>query len=295
MDPTTAFFMALAALILTVSNITVTIANHRNTAGRVVVEMNAALLVPGRGVQTTPEGTWGLRPYEGPRYGVELAQVVLQNPGRTGATVLGVELEIQGAQELVYRETPEAFELRDHGTVSATKDRKCRLDPFDQTTYLLDFWHVVDEVFQNEPTLRTINVRAATNVAGQNNPYNSAKHGWWTIPRHHVSLLPPYTRRSARSVILLELMRAAEDPAHNPYLDDLAGKLEHAIAPSSSGVEIGEALAALTREAPLYGEWKLFPFAMASLFIHKKLAYLGDRVHWSQPQAPDSQQAASTT
>ncbi|MGN7149183.1 hypothetical protein ACTHQ6_09355 [Arthrobacter sp. SAFR-179] len=99
MDPTLSFVMALIALVLTVVNITVTVVNFNKSAGRVVVEMNAALLNPARSLVANDKGTWGLRLLNYASTGVELVKVVIENPGRTAATIAKLDFRVEGSAD----------------------------------------------------------------------------------------------------------------------------------------------------------------------------------------------------
>ncbi|WP_353710744.1 hypothetical protein [Arthrobacter sp. K5] len=97
MDPSLSFVMALAALLLTVVNIVVTVVLFRRSAGQVVVEMNAALLNPARALISNDKGTWGLDLLNYDPTGVELSKIVIENPGRTAATVTKLDIRVEGA------------------------------------------------------------------------------------------------------------------------------------------------------------------------------------------------------
>ncbi|WP_353710745.1 hypothetical protein [Arthrobacter sp. K5] len=97
------------------------------------------------------------------------------------------------------------------GSTTAADDLPHRLEPYDQVVYLVDFWEVVNYVFAEEPQLRQVNIWVSVKVAGQPQPYDSRKHGYWSIRREWVSVLAPYTKRSAHSVILAALMNVFEN------------------------------------------------------------------------------------
>ena len=288
MDPTTAFVMALIALVLTAVNISVSVIIFRKAAGRVLVQMNASLLNPGRSLLSNDNGTWGLNTLQYDPNGVELAKVVIENPGRTAATITKVEIRIEGSKDPDLAIAVRPVEVSNVGSVSSVGTSTHRLEPFDQSIYLIDFWSVVNYVFDDEPDLRQINVWASVKVAGQNNRFDSKKHGYWTIRREWVSLLAPYTCRTAASIILAELMNTFDDSGQNPYLTDLADKIEQRLSPPSSAEELTTALQeiALLGEdyRGLLGEVNVWAFIRFGWDVDRRLQTLGPQVIWNQTQ-----------
>lgn len=276
--------MALVALTLSLVNTLVSVIIFRKAAGRVVVQMNTSLLNPGRSLLSNDKGTWGLDTHTYDENGVELAKIVIENPGRTAATLTMVELRIEGSKDPDLAMAVRPIEVRHIGGVSSVPNFNYRLEPFDQVVYLVDFWSVVSYVFNEEPELRQINVCASVKVAGQNNRYDSKKHGYWTIRREWASLRGPYMRRTARSVILAELVNVFDNPGHNPYLTDLSVKLENQLSHASSPADITEALQQI---ALLGGEyrgilgdvnvWALIRFGWD---VKHRLQTLGQQVIW---------------
>ncbi|GGJ20424.1 hypothetical protein [Paenarthrobacter histidinolovorans] len=246
MDPTSSFVMALAALVLTVANITATVVNFRKSAGHVVVEMNAALLNPTRSLLSNDKGTWGLLLGEYRSTGFELAKIVIENPGRTAATITQLDLRVTGSSNPAFAMGVKAITVKKLsetlGGVTTSEGLPYRLEPFDQAVYLVDFWAVVRHVFTQEPHLREINVWVSVKIAGQPRPYDSKSHGYWTIRREWVSFVSPYTQRSAHSIILAELMNVFDDPGEIRWLPQLASRIEQKITPESDPIDITSVL-----------------------------------------------------
>lgn len=292
MDPTLSFVMALAALLLTVVNVVVTVVLFGKSAGQVVVEMNAALLNPARALIANDKGTWGVDALIHGSRGIELSKIVIENPGRTAATVTKLEIRVEGSadSDFAMGVRPLAIKQLSNtlGHTTAGDDLPHRLEPYDQVVYLVDFWAVVNYVFAEKPQLRQINIWASVKVAGQPQPYDSKKHGYWSIRREWVSLLPPYTKRSAHSVILAELVNVFENSGRNPYLEDLASRLEQCISAESESQEIASALQQILGpsgdfDGAILGSYDVWALIMFGFDLKRRLTVLGDDLIWANP------------
>ncbi|MEE9095731.1 hypothetical protein [Pseudarthrobacter phenanthrenivorans] len=133
----------MAALLLTGVNILVTVVLFRKAAGQVVVEMNTALLNRARALIANDKGTWGLNPMNYDPTGVELAKIVIENPGRTAATITKLDIRVEGSTDSDFAMglRPIAIEQLSSTLGNTTaKDRlPYRLEPYDQVVYLVDF------------------------------------------------------------------------------------------------------------------------------------------------------------
>lgn len=291
MDPTLSFVMALAALLLTVVNILVTVVLFKKAAGQVVVEMNTALLNPARALTANDKGTWGLDPLEYDPTGVELAKIVIENPGRTAATITKLDIRVEGSTDSDFAMglRPIAIKQLSSTLGNTTADDRLpyRVEPYDQVVYLVDFWGVVNYVFAEEPQLRQINIWASVKVAGQPEPFDSRKHGYWTIRRGWISVLAPYTSRSAHSIILAELLDVFEDPGQNPYLADLATRLEQRISAESESQEITSALQQILGpggdfDGSIFGSYNVWALITFGFNMKRRLEGLGEKVIWGK-------------
>lgn len=288
-DPTLSFVMAVAALLLTLVNITVTVVNFRKSAGHVIVEMNAALLNPTRSLISNDKGTWGLDLGEYNLTGVELAKVVIENPGRTAATITKLDFRVEGSanpdfamgvRSIAVKKLSETL-----GGTTTSDGLPHRLEPYDQVVYLLDFWAVANHVFAQEPHLRQINIWASVKVAGQPQAYDSKNHGYWAIRREWVSFIAPYTRRSAHSIILAELMNVFDDPGQGRWLPQLASKIEQRITPESMSTDITSTLQQIIGpgwdgDSPFgqHDVWRLIAFGFE---VKQRLDAIGENVTWA--------------
>lgn len=288
MDPVVSFWMAFAALLLTLVNIAVTIRNFNMSAGQVVVQMNAALLNPTRSLAENDKGTWGLKLLKYDSTSVELAKIVIENPGRTAATITKLEFRVEGSVDPDLAMSVRPIAVKQLGSFTAADNLPHRLEPYDQVVYLLDFWAVVDHVFAEEPQLRQINIWASVKVAGQPQPYGSKGHGYWTVRRDWISFVAPYTRRSAHSIVLAELMNLFENPGQNPYLVDLASKIEQRITPDSSSFDITSVLQGILGpggdfNGDVLGPYNVWGIITFGFDVKQRLDALGENVIWAPP------------
>ncbi|MGW3337935.1 hypothetical protein ACWDCL_10710 [Streptomyces sp. NPDC001009] len=138
---------------------------------------------------------------------IELAQLVVENPGRTAITVCMPGLVISGAKNKDYRISPRFFELKDFGVDSSTAATSVRIDPYDRVTFLLDYWAVMPRL-SNEANGHALRMRGCISVAGMAQPCLSSKRLAWSIPfgawtaRDDIRDISPFT------VIWRELLRA---------------------------------------------------------------------------------------
>lgn len=286
MDPTLSFVMASAALLLTVVNIAVTVVLFKKAAGQVVVEMNTALLNPARALIANDKGAWGLDPLNYGPTGVELAKIVIENPGRTAATITKLDIRVEGSADPDFAMGLKPVAIKKLSNTTADDRLPYRLEPYDQVVYLVDFWGVVNYAFAEEPQLQQIKIWASAKVAGQPQPYDSRKHGYWTIRREWISVLAPYTSRSAHSIILAELMNVFENSGQNPYLADLATRLEQRISAESESQEITSALQQILGpggdfDGSIFGSYDVWALIMFGFEMKRRLEDLGDKLIWA--------------
>lgn len=220
-----------AGIALIVSAITafITWKNHHDSGGRVKVQMNTAAYQPYAGTGSllrNDKGTFFLQESRDPS--VELAQIIIENPGRTGVTVTGVGLRIEGLNRANYTViTPRAFLLEGFGGSDARPDDYFRLEPYDRRALLFDYWSLVDSEFEKDPSLQELTIHAQVTVAGHDDPFDSKHHGYWRIKRNFVSAVGGHTIRRPRNIILTEFLRAnSRDLSVINYMDQYAVTVE---------------------------------------------------------------------
>jgi hypothetical protein len=293
MDATTAFVMALIAIVLTAINILVTVRNFQKTGGSVTVQMQPAVLNPGRSLLADENGGgWGFDPLNYNTDGAELAKVIVENPGRTAVTITRVAIRIVGAsdRDLSFGVVP--LKVSKLGAVTTTTEIPGRLEAYDQAIFLFDFWSSVSQVFQEDPQLRQVNIFATVKVAGKSHPYDSMGRGFWTIRREWCSFIPPFTRKEAESLVLAELMDLFVDPAENIYLNELSKTIAQRLSPQSTSTEITDVLQSVLGPgdscSKLLGPVDPMSLVMFGSALEERLDEVGENVVWPTPPADAS-------
>ncbi len=163
--------------------------------------LNAATWEPNARLTTNNTGKWKMKAGEFGRVSkenIELAQLVVENPGRTAITVHRPSLAISTRGKKGYFVTPRMFKLENYGSDTATAETVVRIDPYDRVTFLLDYWSVIHSKLDNSQNKR-INVRGSVLVAGRKHPRRSPRRLTWKIPKEawtaytDVRILSPFT------------------------------------------------------------------------------------------------------
>ncbi|WP_162943658.1 hypothetical protein [Arthrobacter celericrescens] len=281
-------WVAVGAAIISLAAIFIAIQIHRDSGGRIKVRMNLAAYTSSNGVLAVAQrGAYALNPRWPALPAVELAQIILENPGRTPVTVTNIELRLEGVEQQRYAVRPQLFTLGKNlnaapaggSTPSISGSTRVRIAPFDHTTVLFDYLSVVDMVFKEDPSLHEFNLVAEATVAGHEHPATSKRSGYWRIRRHLPSGIEPRVIRRTRDVVLLELVRGlTQDLSETGYLHEIAQDFEKTLPMSTD--EIYALLAGYINEE----SEALFPSNAASRLgsisvrILQRLQFLGDRV-----------------
>lgn len=174
------FIVAIAALAWQITK-------HFLEGGRVKVYLNTAVWEPGHSIATNRSGKFMLRggsEKHSVTHGqaLELAQLVVENPGRTAVTVYSPGLHFSGHGRKNHTVVPRMFALGDaFGPDSATTETVVRLEPYARATFLLDFWPGIPRLIKDAPAGRVV-VRGHVNVAGRTNrPQRSSFRKRWKI------------------------------------------------------------------------------------------------------------------
>ncbi|MER7758652.1 hypothetical protein [Streptomyces sp. NPDC097619] len=217
-NPAELFGMQTPAFALVVSLLSFTVAvttlgwqvvKHVLDGGRVRVQLNAAVLSESA-MAVNDTGKWGIAypPFDGgaPSAHLEVAHLVVENPGRYGVTVHGPALVVSGARAGRYAICPALFGFTGDETVSTQS--LVRLEPYSRVTFLLDYWDVVESVRERRDgsgdTEETaagggVRLRGMVRVAGRRKPRKSSRWRAWRIPndawtsRSDVTELDPHT------------------------------------------------------------------------------------------------------
>lgn len=258
------------------------------SGGRVKVELILAELVPYAGISmlTTRDGGVRSMPSDpasrlGP--GIELAQVLVENPGRLAVTITRVELEIVGATEKGYFVTPRLFAVPNIDASSATRTH-LRLEPYEQASFLLDFWSVIEQE-RVKGAEGQIQVRARVKIAG-GKFYRSPKSTTWSFGPADLTSRSQTDKISVSDVIMREVMRRgwrnnddADDFGGRYPLDDgYARKAGRRIARSTTREELKAIL--LEEQVHFVDATTTAPMSIISHEVHEFLARHADDVLW---------------
>ncbi len=199
-----ALIVAGAGFLISLSALGWQIAKHFFDGGRVRVYLNVATWEPNHSLGVHRSGRWGInrtakaRAHTVPE-SMEVAQLVVENPGRTAVTVYSPALASSRLRRR-FSYVPRMFKLDGYGSDNATTETSVRIEPYDRVTFLLDFWSVV-------PTLRkslggrAITLRGQVNVAGAVWPRKSSWRRAWRIKRGDWTAYRDATEISPRTVI----------------------------------------------------------------------------------------------
>ncbi|MCX5357287.1 hypothetical protein OG864_00625 [Streptomyces sp. NBC_00124] len=205
-----AFAVSLLSLTVALGALCWQIAKHRLDGGRPKVYLNTVIWEPNSKIMVNRSGKWeftvaGLG--EPGSENIELAQLVVENPGRTAITVYTPGLAIKGTRKPDYTISPRAFELKGFGADSSTSDTSVRIDPYDRVTFLLDYWSVTPRLLE-EANGGRIQLRGCISVAGRSKPRLSSRRLAWQIPQGAWTARSDLQEISPFTVIWRELFKA---------------------------------------------------------------------------------------
>ncbi|WP_420035771.1 hypothetical protein ACN2WE_29110 [Streptomyces sp. cg28] len=197
--PTASLALAVSALSFTVAFTALAwqVMKHRLDGGRPKVYLNVAIWEPHRSLHVNRNGKWEIPATVGSE-NLELAQLVVENPGRTAITIYTPAIAIRGTKNRQYTMTPRLFPVKGGGADAATGDMSVRIDPYDRVTFLFDYWSIIPRLL-GESSNGTIKLRGCISVAGRNKVQKSSwLHSWkiragrWTA-QTEVAKISPYT------------------------------------------------------------------------------------------------------
>jgi hypothetical protein len=165
------------------------IAKHFLDGGRVRVYLNTAILEPEFRIVTNRSGRFVLQNDDAARTvsrggGLELAQLVVENPGRIPVTIYSPGLSFSGHGKKDHTISPRTFSTGDaFGPDSAARESVVRLEPYGRVTFLLDYWSLMPKLLEDAPKGQAY-VRGCVGVAGRTK--RTQKSSWrrrWKITR----------------------------------------------------------------------------------------------------------------
>lgn len=220
-----AFGVSLLSLAIAVAAIGWQVAKHFLDGGRVKVYLNTAIWQPEVSLFTVTNGKFGM-PNDGAARavthgrGLELAQLVVENPGRIPITIHSPSLFITGHGKKNHSIGPQTFSTGEtFGHEQATTGRTIRLEPYARVTYLLDYWRSVPGLLKDAPRDH-IFLRGQVGVAGRTNrPQRSSRRRRWKVERGDYTAIDGSPAFTPYAVLLRELyVRLPEkgDPDRHP-------------------------------------------------------------------------------
>ncbi|WP_159393231.1 DUF485 domain-containing protein [Streptomyces rimosus] len=200
-------------------------AKHVLDGGRLRIYLNAAIWEPTLKLTTNRSGKWeigksGLGSISPEN--IEVAQLVVENPGRTPVTIYNPGVSITGTAKRKYSLSPRMFALSSQGPDSATTETVVRIDPYDRVTFLLDYWSVVPGLLK-EAGDSGITIRGSVSVAGRRRLRKSSYRRAWRIPQGAWTVRKDASSISPFTVMWRELFRLHSQPQDNDESGDLAG------------------------------------------------------------------------
>lgn len=200
-----ALLIAGASFLVSVIALVWQVAKHLLDGGRVRVQLNPAIWEPGVKLVTNRDGRFpmpDLLKVFGtsvmPEY-FEVAQLVVENPGRIAVTVSAPSLRVGGTGQKRYSVTPRMFAVPGMGEDTAVKDTVYRIEPYDRVTFIFDIWPSLTRLRNN--VARTITLRGAIQVPGRRNLRLSSWGTAWRVPPECWTLREGLSEISPRTVM----------------------------------------------------------------------------------------------
>lgn len=227
------FGRAIAASALFISLLTLAWqwTKHVLDGGRVRVYLNPAVLQPT--LSTYAVNTGGklggaLSSERGISVeNIELAELIVENPGREAVTIHQPVLAIRDHGRHRFAVTPRMIDFPSAGGGSATNRHVVRLEPYDRVTFLLDVWSAVP-AFASRVKGPEMVIRGGVSVAGRKRPSESSKRLSWKISRTSWTFRSDLPEISPHTVMWRELFRAE---SRNEDLEDVEQEVIRSMKP----------------------------------------------------------------
>ncbi|MGP9624297.1 hypothetical protein ACT3S7_15165 [Corynebacterium sp. AOP34-AQ2-28] len=156
------------------------VVKHYLDGGRVRVYLNAAIMEPEFVIATNRSGKHVLDTHfsNGVTHrggALELAQLVVENPGKYPITIYSPGFSISGHKKKYHTIVPRMFTSpSSYGADSAIDEKVVRLEPYDRVTFLLDYWSVVPRIVEQSPS-QHIELRGCVEVSGRSRKVQKSK------------------------------------------------------------------------------------------------------------------------
>ena len=173
------FAIAMVALVWQITK-------HFLDGGRVRVSLNAAIWEPDFMLATNHSGRLLMKNEDAAKAvirgrALEVAQLVVENPGRIPVTVYSPGLSFSGHGKKKHSVVPRMFATDGaYGPDDAVTDNVVRIEPYGRVTFLLDLWSVMPWILKDAPKGEVV-VRGQVNIAGKRRPRRSTWRKRWKI------------------------------------------------------------------------------------------------------------------
>ncbi|CAM2973853.1 hypothetical protein PRAC110570_09210 [Propionibacterium acidifaciens] len=236
--------------------------------GKVHVSLNSAIIDQYGAMAVNESGSFGFDMDSEVAHGLpkkvlkgtalEVAQLVIENPGRTPVTIYSPGLSVKGVRSKNYQMTPRTIqENNGRNTPCFALDLTLRLEPYERTTLLFDYWNQILKLIK-EAKGNSISIRGCVRVAGHPKKlYRSSHRKKWVLHRGDYSSLKgdeKYTHLAALWRLIYgglpESLRLPEDSIDvsrchlNLILETALGRFDKC----PSDIEIGNAVATIAKE-----------------------------------------------
>ncbi|PPF44142.1 hypothetical protein C5B85_10880 [Pseudoclavibacter sp. AY1F1] len=190
-QPLAAWALAVSLCSFAIASIALVwqIVKHFLDGGRVRVYLNTAVWQPEFMVATNRSGRFEFKNDQAARAvthgrGLELAQLVIENPGKVPVTIYSPGFLITGHGKKEHTVSPRSYVTGDgYGPDAAIGDSVVRLEPYGRVTFLLDYLSILPLAFEDDGTER-VWLRGHVGVAGRTRrPQKSSRRRRWRIER----------------------------------------------------------------------------------------------------------------
>lgn len=133
---------------------------------------------------------------------LELAQLVVENPGKYPITIYSPGLSISGHKKKYHTIVPRMFTTpSSYGADRAIDEKVVRLEPYDRVTFLLDYWSAVPRLLENSPS-NYIELRGCVEVSGRSRKLQKSKRRLrWKIQQGDYTAIEGLPKFSPLAVI----------------------------------------------------------------------------------------------
>lgn len=183
--------VACFSLLVSLSALAWQVVKHVLDGGRVRVSFNAAIWEPDFSLTTNDSGRLSLKNDDQSKRALlggalELAQLVVENPGRMPVTVHSPSISLAGHGIRNHSMGPKIFRVEPaFGSDETVSDSVVRLEPYSRITFLLDWMPVAQLALQNSRNKKNrVYLRGQVHIAGKRRPQRSRRHLRWKVDKN---------------------------------------------------------------------------------------------------------------